>query len=117
MKEHKSTPEERSGLRRSFFIGFLMTLILCCFFLFAGVALENTAAIMYGQDTSLIEIQPINEDGTRQRVKVLGTEYQLDTSMANQAVKLAQENYPALPAPVRLVLYLAEGIKRAASLF
>lgn len=98
--------------RKAFFTGFVMTLLACCFVLFSGVALWNTARDMFGNDIPLVEANVKRNSSPEVNIRVADTEYEISLSGWNEAVGLAQEYYPLVPRRLRAACYLLEGLQQ-----
>lgn len=104
--------KETIRTRKAFFTGFIMTLILCSFVLFASLALWNTARDMFGSDAPLIEAKAGRSRSPEVNIRIIDTEYEVELSGLNQAVGLAQKYYPLVPRGLRGAGYLMEGLQQ-----
>lgn len=104
--------QETIRTRKAFFVGFIMTLILCSFFLFAGLALWNTAQDLFGDGTPLVEMSTGRSETPEVTIKVIDTEYEVDLSGLNEAARLSQAHYPLIPQELRAAGYVIEELKR-----
>lgn len=104
----KKSKKASTGVGRAVFTGVIMTLLLCCFFLFSGVAIRNTAQNLFGGDPPLLEIHQERREKPEMTLTVLNTTYEVDLTGLDQAVAFCQEHFPLLPRKVRAVGYLTK---------
>ena len=104
--------KESIRTRKAFFTGFVMTLILCSFVLFASLAIWNTARDMFGSDVPLVEAEADRSSSPEISVRIIDTEYEIELTGLNEAARLAQRYYPLIPRGLRGAGYLAEGLRQ-----
>lgn len=102
--------KRKTEIRRSCFVGFFMTLLLCSALVLAGIAWNNTASAIYG-DVALIDVKPIPDDNPQISVQLTDKVIIVDLSELNTAAKYLQEYYPAIPYPIRMVTGFFSGIR------
>lgn len=102
--------KRKKEVRRSCFLGFFMTLMLCSAFALAGIAWNNTASAIYG-DVALIDVKPIADNNPKISFQLMDKVITADLSEWNTAAKYLQECYPAIPYPIRMGTALFSGIQ------
>ena len=102
--------KSKKAVRRSCFLGFFMTLMLCSAFALAGIAWNNTASAICG-DVALIDVKPIADNNPKISFQLMDKVITADLSEWNTAAKYLQECYPAIPYPIRMGTALFSGIQ------
>lgn len=108
--------KSKRGLLRACTVGFLLTLIGCSFFLFSGIALQNTVSVLHGSDRKVLDIQTADTDAPALYVTLVDQSYLVELKAANQAAKFLQNAYPLLPPGLRVLSYLLEGLREGEAL-
>ncbi len=111
MKKKKQTAASNE-VGRAVFVGCFMTIAICCFFLFSGIALKNTAENLHGNDTPLLEISTERTETPEITVRMLDTVYEFDLSGLNRVAELYQAHYPIFSRELRGVGYFVEELNR-----
>lgn len=102
--------KSKKAVRRSCFLGFFMTLMICSALALAGIAWNNTASAIYG-DVALIDVKPIADNKPKISFQLMDKVITADLSEWNTAAKYLQECYPAIPYPIRMGTALFSGIQ------
>ncbi len=105
-----SIKRKQKGTRRCCFAGFFLTLLLCSAPVFTGIAWQNTATALHGEQ-SLLAVKLISAPEPQLSLRLPDSLITVDLSALNTATEYLQKYEEALPYPIRMVILFFSGIR------